>query len=62
MPQVTIKTGIKRSDGQEEQITEYICDSPACGNIAAHVLGFIKEIGICIALCDEHAAKLRSRP
>jgi hypothetical protein len=53
MPHLTIKTGIKRSDGQEEQITEYI---------AAHVLGFIREIGICIALCDEHAPKLRARP
>src|SRR5262245_33140217 len=39
IPHVTIKTGAKAPDGREEQISEYLCDSPGCPNIATRVLG-----------------------
>jgi hypothetical protein len=55
MPMVTIKTGIVGPDGNEVQLTEYLCDSPGCPNIAAQVMGFVKEIGLYVALCEEHA-------
>ena len=61
MRRVTVKSGIADTDGHEEQITEYLCDSPECPNIAAHVLACVKEIGLSIALCEEHAARLRAR-
>jgi hypothetical protein len=58
MPSMTVKTGIAGPDGREEQITEYLCDSPDCPNVATHGFGCVREIGLSIALCDEHAAKL----
>jgi hypothetical protein len=59
MPHVTIKTGLSAPDGREEQITEYLCDQPGCPNLATHVLGCVKEIGLSVAVCDEHAPKTR---
>jgi hypothetical protein len=44
-------------DGREEHLTEYLCDYLGCPNIATHVLGCEKEIGIRAAVCDEHAPK-----
>ena len=55
MPQVTIKTGIAGPDGSEEELTEYLCDWPGCQNIATHVLGCVKELGLSVAVCEEHA-------
>jgi hypothetical protein len=55
MPMVTIRTGFTTQDGREENLTEYFCDWPACPNIATHVLGCVKEIGIRAAVCAEHA-------
>jgi hypothetical protein len=54
MPQVTIKTGFTTPDGREECVTEYLCDSPDCPNIATDVLGCLKELGITSAVCKEH--------
>jgi hypothetical protein len=56
MPQVTIKTGLTTPDGREEKITEYLCDWPGCPNVATHVLGCSKELGIRAAVCQEHMA------
>jgi len=56
MPQVTIKTGLTAPDGQEEKLTEYLCDWPGCPNIATDVLGLSKELGISSAVCKEHLA------
>ena len=56
MPQVTISTGIIAPDGQEEKLTEYFCDWPDCPNVATHVLGYAKDIGIRTAVCKQHAA------
>jgi hypothetical protein len=56
MPQVTIEAGFIALDGHEERLTEYLCDWPDCPNIATHVLGCVREIGIRVAVCEEHAA------
>lgn len=61
MPRVTLKTGIVGADGQEETITEYLCDSPDCPNVAVHVLGVVREIGALSAVCDKHAAMIEAR-
>jgi hypothetical protein len=61
MPLVRIKTGFTGPDGTEEQLTEYLCDSPDCGNVAVRVVGCIKELRLSIALCEEHVAKLGNR-
>ena len=44
MPLVRINTGIAGQDGKEGQITEYMCDSPDCGNVAGCVVGCVKEL------------------
>lgn len=62
MPNVTVRTGMLGPDGQEERITEYLCDSPGCPNIATQMVGCVMEIRFCIALCDEHAGQLRRKP
>jgi hypothetical protein len=64
MPRVAIKTGFFAPDGSEEQLAEYLCDRPGCPNIATQVLGCVKELGVSLAVCDEHAARLHrsSRP
>ena len=57
MPHVVIKTGFAAPDGRQEELSEYICDRPGCPNIATQVLGCIKELGLYMAVCDEHAAR-----
>jgi hypothetical protein len=61
IPQITINTGITAPDGREEKLTEYICDHPGCPNVATHVLGYVKEIGLAAAVCDDHAPKIKDR-
>ena len=58
MPRVTIKTDIAAPDGHTEELTEYLCDWPGCPSVATHVLGCVKEIGICAAVCEEHASTM----
>lgn len=60
MPNISVGSGVVGTDGQEERITEYLCDSPNCPNIATHMVGCVTEIRFCIALCDEHADQLRA--
>lgn len=60
MPRVTIRTGILAADGQEEELSEYLCDWPDCPNIATQVVGCVKEIGLSTAMCHEHAAGRRA--
>ena len=55
MPQVTIKTGIAGPDGREEKLSEYLCDWPGCPNVAEHVLGCVRELGLAVAVCPQHA-------
>ena len=47
-------------DGREEVLTEYLCDHPGCSNIATHVLGYVAELRLAAAVCDEHAPKAKS--
>jgi hypothetical protein len=54
MPVVTIKSGVPGPDGKEDQLTEYLCDSPGCPNVATHALGCIRDLGVAVAVCDEH--------
>lgn len=60
MPFVTVKSGIPGPDGNEEQISEYLCDWPDCPNVAKHVLGCVREIGLAAAVCEKHAEKLKA--
>ncbi len=57
IPQVKIKTGLTTPDGREELLTEYLCDHPGCPNIATHVLGYVRELGVVSAVCDDHASQ-----
>ena len=59
MPRITIKTGIVAADGQEEVITEFLCDWPDCPNVAEHVLGVVRELGMMRVVCQEHAVMPR---
>jgi hypothetical protein len=61
MPQVIIKTGLIGSDGQQEILSEYLCDWPDCPNPAVHVLGFLRELGTCTAVCDDHRVAFEAR-
>lgn len=58
MPSVTYKTGFADANGREETLTEYLCDWPGCLDIAEHVVGCAKEIGVTVALCAKHATKI----
>jgi hypothetical protein len=61
VPRVTIKTGIISANGQEEVLTDYICDWPDCPNVAEHVAGVVRELRLVAVVCEEHAAMLRNR-
>ncbi len=50
MPRVTLRY-------EEEKLSEYICDSPDCPNVAEHVLGAIRELGAFVVVCAEHAPR-----
>jgi len=54
MAYVTVRTGITGPDGTEEQLREYMCDSPGCPNIATRILGVVRELAAFAAVCDEH--------
>ena len=62
MPRVSIKTGLMRPDGREEELSEYICDVTGCPNVASHVLGCVKELGVAMAVCNEHMAARKASP
>jgi hypothetical protein len=61
MSQITLKTGMVGDDGQEEILTEYLCDWPDCPNPAEHALGFARELRTCGAVCADHFAMLVAR-
>jgi hypothetical protein len=54
VPRIVIKSGEKTADGQEEALTEYLCDWPGCANVAEHVLGGVRELGVFAMVCQEH--------
>ena len=59
MPIVTIRTGFRAPDGNEETLTQYMCDWPGCPNVAAHVLGSIRELRALAVVCEEHLPRWR---
>ena len=62
MPWVTIRTGVVGTDGRETILREYVCDwSTGCANVAEHVLGTARDVGLVCALCPEHAAMSKNR-
>lgn len=58
MPQVTLRTTV---NGQEESISEFICDWKDCPNVAVEVVAVIRELRAASMMCHEHAAKFRER-
>ena len=61
VPQIIIRTGHIRQDGQEEVLTEYMCDVPGCPNIATQVLGRVRELGLARVVCQFHATRSHSK-
>jgi len=39
VPRIIIKTGLTSPDGREEELAEYICDTPGCSKVATHAVG-----------------------
>ena len=62
MPRVTIKTGSVAANGQEEVLTEYLCDWQGCPNVAVHVVGSVRELATTYVVCREHFASRLRRP
>jgi hypothetical protein len=58
VPQVTLRTTV---NGQEESISEFICDWKDCPNVAVEVVGVIRELRAASMMCAEHAAQFRHR-
>ena len=54
VPLFRIKTGFSGADGQEEVLTEYLCDWPGCANPAVHTLGCITSIRAMARVCEAH--------
>ncbi len=50
MPRVTLRY-------EEEKLSEYICDSPDCPNVAKPGLGVIRELRAFVPVCDAHAPR-----
>jgi len=63
MPRVTLRAP-ESADGNEDTISEHICDVPDCPNVAVHVVGVVRELGTFVAVCANHARTLaeRSKP
>jgi hypothetical protein len=61
MPQIILKTGVIGTDGNEEVLTDYLCDWQDCPNLASQVMGVARELRGCQAFCDEHAALVEAR-
>ena len=60
MPRVTLRA-TESADGKEDTVSEYICDSPDCPNVAVHVIGVVRELRTVVAVCAYHARKLAER-
>ena len=57
MPWVIVEPGLRGPRSYKEKLTTYLCDWPDCLNAAEHIMGCIKELAACVALCKEHAKK-----
>jgi hypothetical protein len=61
VPWVAIKTGIVGEDGREAVLREYLCDWPDCANVAQHLVGVGRDVGMACAICPEHHALMENR-
>ena len=61
MPRVTIRTGFVAANGQEEVLTEYLCDWPDCARVAERLIPVVPEFRVLTIICPEHAALLERR-
>lgn len=59
MSRVTINTGLTAPDGSEEVLTQYLCDYPNCPNFSTRVVGYLVELRLMAAVCEEHATLLQ---
>ena len=59
MPRLTVR--VETPDGEDDTLTEYICDWPDCPNVAEHVLGVVRELRSFAAVCTAHAQMLAAR-
>jgi hypothetical protein len=55
MPWVKVEAFDRDPDGDEGELVTYRCDWPGCTNPAQAVLGCVREISACFALCAAHA-------
>ena len=62
MPWVIVEPGVGGPRSYREKVTTYLCDWPDCLNAAEHILGCVKELAACVALCKEHAKKAGAAP
>ena len=62
MPRVTIRTGFVGPDGREEELSEFLCDAPDCGNIATEVVSGLTELGAAAVMCAQHAPAKQPKP
>ena len=60
MPRVTLRAP-ESADGKEDTVSEYICDSPDCPNVAVQVVGVVRELRTFVAMCAYHARLLAKR-
>jgi hypothetical protein len=60
MPRVTLRAH-ESADGKEDTVSEYICDSPDCPNVAVQVVGVVRELRSLVAVCAYHARMLAER-
>ena len=60
MPRVTLRAH-ESADGKEDTVGEYLCDTPDCPNVAVHVVGVVRELRTCVAVCAYHARLLAER-
>lgn len=56
VPLVTIRMTV---DGQEESLSEYLCDWPDCPETAVRVVGVVRELRLCTVMCVKHATQLK---
>jgi hypothetical protein len=57
LPRLTLRCR-PSPDGEEETLSEYICDWPDCPNVAEHMLGAIAELRAVVIVCAEHARQV----
>jgi hypothetical protein len=61
MPWVIVEPGVGGPRSYRENVTTYLCDWPDCLNTAEQIMGCVKELAACVALCKQHAKEAGSK-